>query len=526
MMQIDCRSPLSRSWHHDSFHTPTSPAALPVVSFDHPTVFHDPVLFRPPVLSPHSLLSYDLPVRSTSCNSALESGLSLHGCLRSPSPFSAGLLTPLEPAELYSEAADASPQCEPTPPLCSQSPVPSSPSLSLAVSLSSSLSASSLTSPPPPSPPLPPSLGVKRTRERIRGLSREQRAERKRSKHRLIDASRRQKEIAAMNSLRQLTKRRATSPSQREEEERAAEQQSASNSAKVEECGDVVSKAVVLESSVELIRHLQSLCTRMQEACNAKDAHIARLASDLQTVIHDCNEATSHDTSTHTSVSQLCVAATRRVDDLARSSFLHQSTCLSSALCIAVLSMPLSLILDCNSAFVKCAGWSREQLLRSIIKPPTDSATQLALTAHPDYRVCPFMIDERRGRRWRPAQSTGSVSSDCTVSQYVSQYRSSVAEMGALISGSKHKVEFVWRVRAGTGEMYEVQMSAWRDDDRRLNEAGGDTQQSLMACRVVTAHSMYDKVRVDELALSVVASELEEDGRVLIDDSHRAETHR
>jgi len=79
--------------------------------------------------------------------------------------------------------------------------------------------------------------------------------------HRQIDASRRQKEIVALDSLRQLVTRQAALSSGNieggeEEEERAAKREKQSGDGEVEEGVELISKAAVLESSAELIRQL------------------------------------------------------------------------------------------------------------------------------------------------------------------------------------------------------------------------------------------------------------------------------
>jgi len=305
-----------------------------------------------------------------------------------------------------------------------------------------------------------------------------------------------------MTSLRQLVSRQSTldggggGESDGEEQDRAVKREKQQRrDGEADEGVEVASKAVVLESSVELIRQLQAMCARIQQACNAKDQQIARLTSNLDNVVQVCNSAGA----SHDSVSQLFGNASGRMSSLLSGSALRQSGCLKSTLAMAVLVMPASLIVECNDAFVECGGWSREQLLQSVIRPPTDHPISPHSAAHPkpggaghfempcqaERRVCPLMMS-RHGRGRGAAR-------------YVSQYGSSMKEMGALFAGLKHKIECVWRTRAASGELYEVHMTAWLEyDSAECRDAHKQKGALVMGCRMVTAHSMYDKVKVEE----------------------------
>ena len=479
-----------RSVNYTSSRTPaqmsTSTIASTPSSPYYGAVFHDSFLFHSPldssIASPRSPLSYDSLVSPYGTE---ESGSSVLPSIRSPSPFSTALLTPSDTSEQFDAAtAAASPYDESTSPthsaLLPYSPA-SDPSTGEASGGASNSSSEFLL-------PAPTARPLKRTRERIRGLTREQRAERKRTKHRQIDASRRQKEIAAMNSLRNIIRGQPSRTAHSGKGEEETEHDNRDGQA--EESGEVTSKAVVLESSVELIRQLQALCAKMQAACNAKDKQIVRLASDL----HSVTRPRPIDATASPDFTSSLLSATRHVSQLERSTCLRQSTCLSSVLCIAVLAVPLAVIIDCNNAFVDCAGWSREQLLQSVMKPPTVAKSAAELTAMADYRVCPMMVSGRRSRR-QLKQLEADETADSTVERYVGQYPSSMQEIAALLEGTKQKIECTWRVRAADDEVYEVQMSAWCEFDHSFDP---DTQQRVTACRMVSAHSMYDRVRVDE----------------------------
>ena len=246
----EMETPAYGLWDTTPTHTRTSPDTD---SSDHSTLFHDPFSLHFPIDSSNPFVAYHplvTPLHSE------EGDTFFHSSLRSPSPFPAALLTPSEP-DVSADTASSHGSASPVRSLSSQ---PSSPTPSLPPSPAPSTLAASSVSVTSSSPP-PATAPVKRRRERILGLTREQRTERKRALHRQIDASRRQKEIVALDSLRQLVTRQAALSSGNieggeEEEERAAKREKQSGDGEVEEGVELISKAAVLESSAELIRQL------------------------------------------------------------------------------------------------------------------------------------------------------------------------------------------------------------------------------------------------------------------------------
>ena len=401
---------------------------------------------------------------------------SLHHSMRSPSPFSSDASSPFELGERFDASADSTDSVD--------------------VDGSSSSSSAYSPSPPPPSsdsspitPPAAPASAaaasgaapVKRKRERIRGLTREQRAERKRNKHRAIDAQRRHKEIAALATLRGIVQQQQqqTTISGAWEEDEAGEAEEG-----------VQSKAVVLESSIAMIRQLQQLCARMQAACNAKDEQLVSVTSHLERVI----EARSDE------LVPSLQSASRHIEQLQRSSCLRQSGLFSSVLCIAALAMPLSLIVDCNQAFVDCAGWSKAQLIHSTMRPPPTFQVKAERDIRASYPVCPLVVlsggdgDGRRATKRQQLRLFDGSTADCGGERYVQQYPSSMRDIVSLVNGAAQKVTTTWRLTAADGALYEVQTTFWREE-YPVEERN---RQPLRQWRMMTAHSMYDRVRVDD----------------------------
>ena len=333
--------------------------------------------------------------------------------------------------------------------------------------------------PVPPQAPIPavPATHTKRRRARVQALTLEQREKRARRLHRVIDSRRRHKELAGYSALRKLVAQRP-SHTDRSEEEPA---------------GETLSKAAVLDTSAAMIRQLQQLCAYMQQACNAKDERIQQLTHDVQGALY----ARPHD----------CAAVTCRVQQLQRSGCLAQSSYLSSALCVLVFDMPLSLLIDCNEASLQCLGWSRGQLLHSVMKSPhsmplksEDERRELA-----GHRVCPLVLSAQRAQKRRQL-----VNGECSTAgeggeeRYVAQYASSIEAVRALAEGSKQQTSCVWRVRAASGELYEVQMSMWREGSSKPEECETARQppqppgQRWANFRMMGSYSSYDRVRVDD----------------------------
>ena len=401
-----------------------------------------------------------------------------HHAMRSPSPFSSAASSPFEFGERFDASADStdSPDNDASSSAYSLSPPP----------LSTSLLPFTSSTAPAPAPAASDAAPVKRKRERTRGLTREQRAERKRNKHRAIDAQRRHRETAALATLRGIVRQQQTpGGSGAWEEVEAGEADEG-----------VQPKAVVLESSIAMIRQLQQMCARMQAACNAKDEQLVSLTSHLEHVI----EARSDE------LVPSLQSATRHIDQLQRSSCLRQSGLFSSVLCIAALAMPLSLIVDCNQAFVDCAGWSKPQLIHSTMRPPPTFQVKAERDIRADYPVCPLVVLSGGGRRPSKRQqlclSDGSTA-DCGAERYVQQYPSSMRDIVSLVSGARQKMTTTWRLTAADGALYEVQTTFWREEF----PAEERDRHPLRQWRMMTAHSMYDKVRVDE--------DKEDDGRLM-----------
>ena len=343
-----------------------------------------------------------------------------------------------------------------------------------------------LASSPFKQPPVRASIddGFPREQQHVAGLTAEQRALQKRKRHREIDNRRRYKEGAALATLRDLVKQQNDSDGGSANEEEEAGEHTA-------EAEGAHRKVAVLDSSIAMIRQLQQLCAHMQAACNAKDQQIASLASDLQLVVN------AHSDEQQSSLQ----AATRHVNRLQRASCLRLSGCLTSQLCVAVLAMPLSLILDCNDTFVECGGWRKDELVQSVLRPPAHTRSDDIRAARASHRVCPLMINgqQRQQKRRQLALSDGSAAAAAGVEdgeeRYVGQYGSCSDEALQLIRGTKQKMNVLWRIRAATGELYEMQMTAWREE---LPPEQRDERQPLHTWRLITTYSMYDRVLIDE----------------------------
>ena len=476
---VDSHSPrYGTDWTDNHISTPTPPASSSVAthSSDYPDVLDSPLTLHFSATSlPYTPTLYNAPDAVSYSNETDY----FHSCLQPASPFPSTASSPFE-SGAYADAAfpaidDTSSSAS------SSSPLPPSPSVS-SLPWTSASSVAFFQS-PPAADTTSTAGDSARGRQRVPELTREQRAERKRNNHRQIDNKRRHKEIAALATLRTIVTQQPKSDGSGVNGEDWE-----NDDGRVAESEEVQSKAVVLESSIAMIRQLQQMCARMQQACNAKDRQIVSLASDLHHVIE---ARTSHsDTG--------LVSATRHVDQLQRSSCLRQLLCISSVLCMTVFAMPLSIIVDCNQAFVECGGWSREQLLHSVIRPPSASRHDAQRNFPARHRVCPLVVSGQRSQKRRQCASSGGspAAADRDEERYIGQYESSMQQIAALINGTKQKIGGTWRLRTAAGELYEVEITAWREECPP--EQQQDWGNGWRPWKMVGAFSMYDRVRVDE----------------------------
>ena len=349
-------------------------------------------------------------------------------------------------------------------------------------------------------------------------LTASERLSRRRAQHRAVDASRRQREAASIARLLQLIRQ------QQQQQvgagvagEADADETGETDEDDIEGKQNKAGRLTVLESSIALIEQLTAACSTMERACNAKDAQVSRVSSQLHSVAalvaqqathsmaiatsldritggHDCSQLSSYRrpqlfSSTRPSSHSSLAASTQ--PDSSSSTFLSvlppatssyllhsdRSCTLSrgglatfSTLCIAVVTPP-GIIVDVSDRLLAYTGWGRSDLV-----PTTFERFELSTTL----RVTPLVANQ---------QLTPSGSSRL---RYVQQYPSSMAQLVAVKSGEKRKGHSTWRCRKFDGTVLETDSTFWGEWDVPVEKG-----EYRPPDRMLFVYEMQDAVVVD-----------------------------
>ena len=290
--------------------------------------------------------------------------------------------------------------------------------------------------------PLPSLTKPKRSRTNLSHLSNNERLQHKRARHRQIDATRREREKAAIRKLRLLVEE-MTGVADRTggEEGRTAAEQEARQS---EEDADGVlgNKTDVLETGITLIEQLRELCSSLQQQ-NGKSAAVSFPKWPAQ--------ATLTTPQGHPSMLQLLPAPTSSIiAHLDRSQTLRASTSVSSPICSIMVLFPGAVVMDVSKSFVEFSGYDESQLLHSHLNP-------WYLPASSHHTICPLLVDGKDERSGR-------------VTKLVGQYGASKADMGELIKGERGRLDVDWRYRLADRRLVETKTTGWMEDKDRSEE--------------------------------------------------------
>lgn len=323
----------------------------------------------------------------------------------------------------------------------------------------------------------------------------EQRLERRRAQHRVVDAARRQREHDAIDRLQQLLKEQQHAEGRAgvkaEDAEEVAEDDDyvdgAEGSKRAKRMGSGTGRLMVLESSIALIEQLTDACNRMEAACNARDALVSHVSSHLHSVAGGIAEQTvAASSSSRTALSLgdepvidpfgYALPSPSGSSPLARSkpsphspsflsvlppptaSYLAHSdrshslnrgglSFFSPSLCIAVLAPP-GVILHLNDRFLDCTGWRRSELLMTSFERNEQAKAPLSPLA-----------DIKRG-------SDGCAGTGSRLSRYMPQYPASMESVMAVIRGLKQMVTGRWRIALRDGSVVEYDSTFWAVHDQ------------------------------------------------------------
>ena len=210
--------------------------------------------------------------------------------------------------------------------------------------------------------PLPSLTKPKRSRTNLSHLSNNERLQHKRARHRQIDATRREREKAAIRKLRLLVEEMTGVAADRTAGKagRTAAEQEAKES---EEDADGVlgNKTDVLETGITLIEQLRELCSTLQQQ-NGKSAAVSFPKWPAK--------GTLTTPQGHPSMLQLLPAPTSSIiAHLDRAQTLRASTNVSSPICSIMVLFPGAIVMDVSKSFVEFSGYDESQLLHSHMNP-------------------------------------------------------------------------------------------------------------------------------------------------------------
>ena len=277
----------------------------------------------------------------------------------------------------------------------------------------------------------------KRHRTNLSHLSNNERLQHKRARHRQIDATRREREKAAIRRLRLLVEemtgagdKGAATAAEEEEKERERERDEDVDSA-------LGNKTDVLESGITLIQQLRDLCATLQQD-NGKPPGVMftrwpskgsfSTPAGCPSIVHLLPPPTSS-----------------LIAHLDRSHTLRASQTVTSPICSIMVLFPGAVIMDVSRSFLEFSGYSDEQLVHSRMNPwylPPSSE---------HHTICPLLVDGKDERTGR-------------VSKLVGQYGTSKADMGELIRGERGRLDLDWRYRLADGRLMETKTTGWMED--------------------------------------------------------------
>ena len=236
-----------------------------------------------------------------------------------------------------------------------------------------------------------------------------------RQNHRKSDAERRQKEVAALRLLDELT--------------------SCARSDHVGKEQSTREKLVVLQEGAAEIERLRAVVQQLTEAVDQSNDKIGVIKAQLQAITAQC---TSHG-------APLVPATASLLRELGAHHALYASCFIHGQLALWVLDLESGLIVDVNAAFLAMTGWSRSEIVRTSIALPRRVLVQLR---HGDHWAASraWEASRRPPVRRRPGTETaGKEQVEWVSSPPVAQYPASVRLVKELSEGSRKSFQCTWR---------------------------------------------------------------------------------
>ena len=310
-----------------------------------------------------------------------------------------------------------------------------------------------------------------RKRERITGLTQQQRATRKKEQHKLIDAQRRQREHVVVVKMQQLMDCNSNKRPKRQRSDTNSTASTASHSdselssdEREEEYEEPTRRTVdksdrvsVLERAAEHMERMQAALQQMAAACTEQQQQFRAFIERQQQLCSaattcTCNSANGRACSCcppHP-LSSLHPLLTQRLHTQANTGALDSCTYISASVAMMVVSLTTGSILDVNSRFLSSGGWERHHLVdRNMLAP---YATQAAggpadTSAKVGFLNDRFLVDGPDGRM--------------VPAPLYEQYERSKQVLKQLVMGEREMVTAVWRTSLKDGKLCELESTAW-----------------------------------------------------------------
>ena len=300
------------------------------------------------------------------------------------------------------------------------------------------------------------------------GLTKQQRTERKKQKHREIDAVRRHREHGAVTRMQQLMEGGISSSGKHGRHKRlkgaadeSAEQDSDGSSDEGEQQqdqeageesggttkrrGDKMDKVSVMERAAEHMERMQAVLQQMVAACTNQQQHLRYFLQHqqrLSAAAASCSTASS--SSAPPPLSTLHPYASQRLHAHVGSAALSSAYHLSAPGAIMVVSLATGCFLHANDRFLSLTGWQPSHLIGRLMMPPPHSFVhQRIVPAHPNS----YLVDS----------PDGLMREAC----FFEQHEHSKQLMGLLLAGQQRTMTTVWRFLMKDSRLYDVESTSW-----------------------------------------------------------------
>ena len=338
--------------------------------------------------------------------------------------------------------------------------------------------------------PTSPESTEPRRRQRIPGLTKQQRSDRKKQKHREIDAIRRHREHAVVVKMQRLMEgnpppatarhkrlRGAAddvaepdsdeSSDERDEREEAEEEGDEGSGNTKRRSADKMDKVSVMERAAEHMERMQAVLHQMAAACNKQQHHLRHFLEHQQRLTAAASASTdsssSHSAPPH-SLSTLHPYATQRLYAHIGSVTLDSAGSMSSSATIMVVSLETGCFLHANDRFLATTGWQPSHLIGRLMMPPPHSFVhQRVVPALPNS----YLIDGVDGRMREAC--------------FFDQHERSKQLMGLLLAGQLNSVTAVWRFLLKDGRLYDVESTSWLGYHDSSGQSGVPSKQPAYA---------------------------------------------